>query len=82
MKGARHVACMGERRIASGVWVGKPENKTPLGRPKYRWEDNTKPGLQEVEWGRGHGLDSSGSGQVQVAGTCECGNEPSSSIKC
>jgi hypothetical protein len=29
----------------------------------------------------GHGVDRSGSGERQVAGTCECGNEPSSSIK-
>ena len=25
----------------------------------------------------GHGLDEAGLGQGQVAGTCECGNEPS-----
>ena len=31
-------------------------------------------------WGRG--LDRYDSGQGQVAGCCECGNEPSSSIKC
>ena len=30
----------------------------------------------------GHGLDRAGSGQVQVTGTCECGNEPSGSTKC
>ena len=30
----------------------------------------------------GYGLDGVGSGQGQVAGTCECGNEPSGSIKC
>jgi len=30
----------------------------------------------------GHGLVRAGSGQGQVAGTCECGNEPSGSIKC
>ena len=30
----------------------------------------------------GHGLDCSGSGQGQVADTCECGNEPWGSIKC
>jgi len=30
----------------------------------------------------GHGLDRSGSGKGQVAGTCECGNELSSSITC
>jgi hypothetical protein len=26
----------------------KPEGKTPLGRPRRRWEDNIKPHLQEV----------------------------------
>jgi len=30
----------------------------------------------------GYGLDRSGPGYAQVAGTCECGNEPSGSIKC
>jgi hypothetical protein len=30
----------------------------------------------------GHKLDRSGSGSGQVAGSCECGDEPSSSIKC
>jgi hypothetical protein len=34
------------------------------------------------EWDRGHGLDRAGSGQGQVAGCCECGNELSGSIKC
>jgi hypothetical protein len=29
----------------------------------------------------GYGLDWTGAGQRQVAGTCECGNEPSGSIK-
>jgi hypothetical protein len=29
-----------------------------------------------------HGLDLPGSGQGQVAESCECGNEPSGSIKC
>ena len=35
------------------VLVGKPEGKRPLGRPRYRWEDNIKIDLQEV--GGGHG---------------------------
>jgi hypothetical protein len=30
----------------------------------------------------GHGLDRSGSGWRQVLGCCECGNEPSGSVKC
>jgi hypothetical protein len=28
--------------------VGKPEGKRPVGRPRRRWEDNIKAGLQEV----------------------------------
>jgi hypothetical protein len=31
---------------------------------------------------RGHGRDRSGSEQGQVAGSCECGDETSGSIKC
>jgi len=61
--------------------VRKREGKRPLGRPRRRWEDNIIMDLQAVEcWG--HGLDRSGSGWRQVAGTCECGNKPSVSIKC
>ena len=33
------------------VWVGKPEGKRPLGRPRRRWEDNIKMDLQEVGCG-------------------------------
>jgi hypothetical protein len=39
----------GERRVR--VLVRKPEGKKPLGRPRYRWEDNIKMGLQEVGCG-------------------------------
>ena len=35
-----HVACIGERRGIYKVLVGKPEGKSPLGRPGQRWEDN------------------------------------------
>jgi hypothetical protein len=31
--------------------VGKPEGKRPLERPRYRWENNIKMDLQEVECG-------------------------------
>ena len=61
--------------------VRKPEGKRQLGRPKCRWEDNIKMDLREVGCGR-YGLDRVGSGQGQVMGTCECGNEHSGSIKC
>ena len=36
--------------------MGKPERKKPLGRPKHRWEDNSKMDLQEMGLGRGAGL--------------------------
>jgi hypothetical protein len=35
------------------VLVGKPEEKSPLGRPRRRWENNIKMDLQGVEGGRG-----------------------------
>ena len=31
--------------------MGKSEGKRPLGRPRHRWEDNIKMGLQEVGGG-------------------------------
>jgi hypothetical protein len=39
MRWAGHVARMGEERGVHRVWVGKPEGKRPLGRPRRRWED-------------------------------------------
>ena len=48
-----HVARMGEGRGVRRVLVGKPEGKTPLGRPRRRWEDKIKMDLQEVGGGYG-----------------------------
>jgi hypothetical protein len=31
--------------------VGRHEGKSPLGRPRHKWEDNIKMGLQKVGWG-------------------------------
>jgi hypothetical protein len=39
---------MGERRGPYRALVGKPEGRRPLGRPRPRWEDNTKMDLREV----------------------------------
>ena len=33
--------------------MGKPERKRPFGRPRRRWENNIKMGLQEVGGGCG-----------------------------
>jgi len=38
----------GEERRVLG-FVGKPEGKGPLARPRHRWEDNIVMDLQEVE---------------------------------
>ncbi|KAJ4438672.1 hypothetical protein ANN_14619 [Periplaneta americana] len=48
LRWARHVARMGESRNSYRVLVGRPEGKRPLGRPRRRWEDNTKMDLREV----------------------------------
>jgi len=45
---------MGERRGAYRIWVGRPEGRRPLGRPRLRWEDNIKVDLEEL--GLGHVL--------------------------
>jgi len=64
------VALMVDRRRA--YRMGGAEGKSPLGRPKRRWEEHIKTDIQEVGWG--HGLDCSGYGWGQVAGSCECGD--------
>jgi hypothetical protein len=33
------------------VWVEKPEEKIPLGRPRRRWEDGIRMDLREIGWG-------------------------------
>jgi hypothetical protein len=33
-----------------GVLVGISEGKSPLGRPRHRWEDNIKVNLHQVGW--------------------------------
>jgi hypothetical protein len=47
MRWAEHVARVGERRGAHRILVGKPEGKSPLGRPLPRWEDYIKMVLLE-----------------------------------
>jgi hypothetical protein len=52
MRWAGPVARIGEGRVVQG-FGGKPEGKSPLGRPRRRWEDNIKMDLQEVGGGCG-----------------------------
>ena len=75
------MACMGEMTGVYRALVGKPEGKRPHGRLRYRWEDNIKMIFGKWDVGTYTGLIwlRIGTGGV---GTCECGNEPSYSIKC
>jgi hypothetical protein len=65
------------RSAGRRVLMGKPEGKTHLEEPRVdgmtilRWIFR--------KWDGGHGLDWSGSGLGQVAGSCKCSNEPSGS---
>jgi hypothetical protein len=77
MRWVGHVA-HGERRGIYRVLVGKPEGKRQLGRPRPRWEDIIKMYLQEVVCGMDWIELTEDRGQV--AGSCECCNEPSGSI--
>jgi len=80
MRWAGHVARMGEDKGVYRVLVGKPEGRRPLGRRRRRWVDNIRTDLQEVGCVY---MDWIGLAQDrQVADACECGNEPSGSVKC
>jgi len=39
---------MGQRRGVYRVLVGKREGRSPLGKPRHRWEENIMMDLQEV----------------------------------
>jgi hypothetical protein len=41
---------MVEKRNAYRIFVGMPEGKRPLGRPRRRWVDNIKMDLREIGW--------------------------------
>jgi hypothetical protein len=46
-----HVAQMGTKRNAYRIFLGKPEGKRPLGRPRRRSVDNIKIDIKEMGWG-------------------------------
>jgi len=51
MRWAGYVVRIEERRGVYRLLVEKPEGKSPLGRPRRRWEDNIKMNLKEVGCG-------------------------------
>jgi hypothetical protein len=46
-----NVACMGDRKVAYRVLVGKSEGKRPPGKTRRRWRDTIKMDLQKVRGG-------------------------------
>jgi hypothetical protein len=38
----------GDEKYEYKILIGKPEGKTPLGRPRPRWKDNIKMDLREM----------------------------------
>jgi hypothetical protein len=48
MRRVGQVAYLGKRKGAYRVLGEKADGKTPLGRPKHRWEDNITLDLNEV----------------------------------
>jgi hypothetical protein len=46
--GTGQVVCLWERRCVYRVLVWTPEGKRLLGRPRLRWEDNSKMAHQEL----------------------------------
>jgi hypothetical protein len=48
---------MGEERKVYKVLVGNPEGKSPLGRPRRRWEDWIRLDLGEIGLGLWTGFD-------------------------
>jgi hypothetical protein len=79
MRWAGHIARIGENKNTYRLFVGNPEGRRPLGKPRRRRVDTIKldlrqdgvvrPGLVLLRIGT--------SGEI-----CECGNEPSGSTKC
>jgi hypothetical protein len=75
MRWAGHVARMGG--TCTGFF-GKTQRKKQLESPRRRGKEGIKMDLGEIGLG-GCGVDSPGSGYGALAGSCECGDEPSGS---
>jgi hypothetical protein len=71
----------GGGRCVQGFGENTLKERT-LGRPRHRWENNIKLDLQEIGQGGVTGLDWNHSGQGQVSGFFEGGDESSGFIKC
>jgi hypothetical protein len=48
--------CLSKKRLAYRIFVGTPEGRRPLERPRHRWEENIKVDLYGVGCGAWTGL--------------------------
>jgi hypothetical protein len=82
LKWAEHVARMGDGRgkVHTGFWWGNLKEELHLENPGTDRRIILKRTFEK--WDERNRLNPSGSGQEQAAGSCECGNEHSGSIKC
>jgi hypothetical protein len=76
---AGHLTSMGEGRDVYRVLEEKPEGKSPLERPRRRWEYEIKMDLREIGWWRGVLSRYTWLSIGNADGSCECGDEPSDS---
>ena len=75
----RHVALMEGGEVHTWFWVGEPDGKMWLGRPRRRWEESCKNwSLRNIKGQRPIDLAQDRHGWR----SCKCGNEPSPSINC
>ena len=58
LRWAWHIARMEEGRNDFRILTGKSTEKRPLGRPRGRWEDNSRKDLEEIGINAGNWVDS------------------------
>ena len=74
-----HVARMGRGEVYTGFWWGNLRERDHLGEPGIDGRNILKWIFRKWDVGVWAGA---GLAHRQVAGICECGNEPSGSITC
>ena len=58
MRWTGHIGRIEESRSSFKILTGKPTGKRSLGRPRRRWEDNIRMGLEEIGISAGNWVDS------------------------
>jgi hypothetical protein len=74
-----YIASTEERRSAYNTSAANPTEKTPLQRPRCRWEDD---GSKDIGWKVADWLHLAQDRKRTVVGSYEHSNEPSGFIKC